>query len=129
LTQWQGQSTGNSWRESLQEVASESAAMAMQPGQALNAAVSDEDLADLQQMLSAARQAYGGHLPTTTAGIGASSGSAAPADPAAEPAIPAASTGSSPGLSSPVISNLLARLQGLTGDRPASATRSIDDIR
>ena len=123
LTQWQGSSPANAWRESLHEAASEIETGQLQPGQALNAAVSQEDLADLQQMLSAARQAYGSNLPTTAAAA-----ASAPAGAPASGHASAVDAGGQP-LSNPTVNSLLARLQGLTSEKPASPSRSINDIR
>lgn len=135
LTHWQGQAPAGGWRHSLQEATGDAPPAGLQPGQALNAAVSQEDLADLQQMLSAARQTYGNQLPLTAGSAPPMAGQAAHAgNPAATDAggnMPAATapSASGPALSSPVINNLLARLQGLTAEKPASPGRSIDDIR
>ena len=151
MTQWQGQAPSSSWRDSLHQAAhaanAEAAAPAMQPGQALNAAVSAEDLADLQQMLSAARQAYGGQLPTTSAGLavpdpsGAPAGSGGPGDPPSLAAAAAAhaaqasaagSLGSNEGsqpLPANAVNSILSRLQSLGVDRNTGATRSIEDVR
>lgn len=131
LTQWQAQGPAGSWRDSLHAAASELSNPSLQPAQALAAQVSQEDLSDLQQMLSAARQAYGGQLPTSAALQGnpgtpvaaTAEGTAATADMAT----PTANTG--PALSPAVVGNLLSRLQGLTGDKPVTPGRSIDDIR
>ena len=138
LTHWQAQGPAGSWRDNLHQAAGELPNPSLQPAQALAAQVSEEDLSDLQQMLSAARQAYGGQLPTSAAMQGS------PAMPAAGnttavnhmadaihgstgPATPPASTGLA--LSPAVIGNLLSRLQGMTGDKPVTPGRSIDDIR
>jgi hypothetical protein len=134
LTQWQGQAPASDWRQSLHAASAEASAAAsasnLQPGQALNAAVSAEDLADLQQMLSAARQAYGSQLPLSPGGVPPQGGQA-PGDANNAAPIAADSPAGNPGpaLSSPVINTLLARLQGLTADKPASPGRSIEDIR
>ncbi|WP_152980772.1 DUF1631 family protein [Stenotrophomonas ginsengisoli] len=135
LTQWQGQAPASGWRQSLHAAtadaaAASAAAAALQPGQALNAAVSEEDLADLQQMLSAARQTYGNQLPLSSASLPLQAGNGLPAaGPEADMSATQASAAPGPALSSPVVNNLLARLQGLTAAKPASPGRSIEDIR
>ena len=128
LTQWPAQGPAGSWRDSLHQAAGDLPSPSLQPAQALAAQVSQEDLSDLQQMLSAARQAYGGQLPTSAAlqgnpGTPAEGTAGTIADIAAPP------TNTGPALSPAVVGNLLSRLQGLTSDKPVTPGRSIDDIR
>lgn len=147
LTQWQGQGPAASWRESLHEAAH--APEPLQPAQALTAAVSEEDLADLQQMLSAARQAYGGQLPSAPqlplGAMAAPAGlpppgapvpattAAAPADIAPSPAAPGppGTVASAPAHALPreTVGSILSRLQGLSAEAPVNRNRSIEDIR
>lgn len=136
-TQWQSQGAAASWRDTLHDAAH--ATDPLQPAQALAAAVSDEDMADLQQMLSAARQAYGGQLPSAAhlpllpdatspvrsaaAGTAAAPG-AATDTPAGLPAAP-----STPPLPREAVGSILSRLQGMTAEVAASSNRTIEDIR
>ena len=143
LTQWQGQAPGTSWRDSLHQAAHTPlpTAPGLQPGQALNAAVSAEDLADLQSMLSAARQAYGGQLPTHATGMdpgmAASGSDNSPVGPAAHgpaqaqatPQPAAANTAVGQPLPAVAVNAILSRLQGLGVDSKTGATRSIEDVR